>query len=107
MDLCCADRHQLLSEADHFYTLEISPTELGDIGEYSVTAQNHLGAVSCCCQLTVDKGIRAYIAPYFTSQLEPVVSVRAAAELRLFAQVEAYPSVGIAWSVCFKFFFIT
>lgn len=94
---CLTDRHQLVSEADHFYTLEISRTQLDDGGLYTVTAQNCLGAVSCHCQLTVDKGIRAYVAPDFVSELSPAVTVKAGAELRLFAQVEAYPSVGIAW----------
>lgn len=86
-----------MSEADHFYTLEISKTQLDDGGLYTVTAQNCLGAVSCHCQLTVDKGIRAYVAPDFISELSPAVTVKAGAELRLFAQVEAYPTVGIAW----------
>lgn len=90
-------RHQALVEADHFYTLEISPTQLQDSGEYTVTAQNCLGAVSCHSHLVVDKGIRGYIAPEFIGQLDESLTLKEGAELKLFAQVEAYPSVGIAW----------
>lgn len=89
--------HCAIVEADHFYTLEICPTQLEDSGEYTVAAHNSLGAVSCCSHLVVDKGIRAYVAPEFIGQLDESLSVRQGAELKLFAQVEAYPSVGIAW----------
>ncbi|XP_054274333.1 titin-like isoform X2 [Macrosteles quadrilineatus] len=91
------DRHQIVQEADHFHTLEICRTLLEDSGEYTMTAQNCLGAVSCHCQLVVDKGIRAYISPEFICELSPAVTVREGAELRLFAQVEAYPTVSISW----------
>lgn len=52
---CVTDRHQIVQEADHFHTLEICRTLLEDSGEYTMTAQNCLGAVSCHCQLVVDK----------------------------------------------------
>lgn len=91
-----SDHHVFISQ-DNFYTLEITQTTLDDSGIYSVTAKNSLGAVSCKCHLVVDKGIRAYIAPEFIATMDSQVSVCEGSELRLFAQVEAYPSVGITW----------
>lgn len=94
--LIVSDHHVFISQ-DNFYTLEITQTSLHDSGFYSVTARNDLGAVSCNCHLVVDKGIRAYIAPEFIAAMDSQVSVCEGTELRLFAQVEAYPSVGISW----------
>ena len=61
------------------------------------TAKNSNGSVSCRCMLVVDKGIRAYIAPDFTYGLDIAYAVKVGGDLRLVAQVEAYPSVGVAW----------
>lgn len=61
------------------------------------TARNEHGSVSCHCSLVVDKGIRAYIAPEFLCSLDAEHSVREGDELRLSAQIEAYPAVGIVW----------
>lgn len=91
-----ADCHVFWSE-ESFHTLEMSHTRLEDSGCYSATARNANGAVSCRCHLVVDKGIRAYVAPEFLFELEPEHSVREGGELRLSAQVEAYPSVGVMW----------
>lgn len=83
---------------DGYCTLEISSSLLEDSGEYSATASSSLGAVTCRCTLVVDKGIRAYIAPEFIAEVEPKeVEVQEGDELRLFAIVEAYPSVGVVW----------
>lgn len=61
------------------------------------TAKNSTGSVSCRCILVVDKGIRAYIAPEFLCALDPAYSAQVGGELRMSAQVEAYPSVGVVW----------
>lgn len=53
--------------------------------------------MSCHCSLVVDKGIRAYIAPEFFCSLDAEHSVRDGEELRLSAQIEAYPAVGVTW----------
>lgn len=67
---------------------------LDDSGTYTATANNEHGSVSCHCNLTVDKGIRAYIAPDFLVALEPDCIAKCGQEIRLSAQIEAYPSVG-------------
>lgn len=81
----------------NFHTLEMGHTTLEDSGCYSAAARNANGAVSCRCHLVVDKGIRAYVAPEFLFGLDPEHSVREGGELRLSAQVEAYPTVGVMW----------
>lgn len=60
------------------------------VGEFA----NEHGSVSCHCSLIVDKGIRAYIAPEFLGNLEPECIVKGGQEIRLCAQIEAYPTVG-------------
>ncbi|KAL0279933.1 UNVERIFIED_CONTAM: hypothetical protein PYX00_001383 [Menopon gallinae] len=90
------DRHTFSSE-DHFHTLEMSKTTLEDAGCYTATAKNDYGSVSCRCNLVVDKGIRAYVAPEFVRELEVTRVVRCGDEMHLTAQVEAYPSVGVVW----------
>ncbi|KAJ9593668.1 hypothetical protein L9F63_014779, partial [Diploptera punctata] len=90
------DRHIFWHE-EHFHTLEINRATLEDSGCYSATARNTNGAVSCRCNLVVDKGIRAYVAPEFLHELELVYTVREGGELRLSGQVEAYPTVGVMW----------
>lgn len=83
---------------DHFYTLELSKTTLEDSGIYGVIASNTYGSVSCKCQLIVDKGIRGYLAPEFYCSMDPAISnLKEGEELRLSAQVEAYPTVGVMW----------
>lgn len=82
---------------EHFHTLEITKTILDDSGCYTASARNEHGSVSCRCNLVVDKGIRAYVAPEFITELEVARSVKLGGELRLTAQVEAYPSVGVVW----------
>lgn len=77
-----------------FCTLEIMRATLDDSGTYTATATNEHGSVSCHCSLTVDKGIRAYIAPEFLGFLESEYMVQSGQEIRLCAQIEAYPSVG-------------
>lgn len=77
-----------------FSTLELTACTLDDSGMYTATATNEHGSVSCHCQLIVDKGIRAYIAPEFLGNLEPEYVVKGGYEIRLCAQIEAYPSVG-------------
>lgn len=77
-----------------FSTLEIIRATLDDSGQYTATATNEHGSVSCHCSLTVDKGIRAYIAPEFLGTLEPEYIAKCGQEIRLCAQIEAYPSVG-------------
>lgn len=61
------------------------------------TARNVNGSVSCRCTLVVDKGIRAYIAPEFLRDLDAAYTVALGGELRMSAQLEAYPSVGVVW----------
>lgn len=80
-----------------FTTLEIIRASLDDCGTYTATAHNEHGSVSCHCSLVVDKGIRAYIAPEFFGALDAEYSVRVGDELRLSAQIEAYPAVGVTW----------
>lgn len=80
-----------------FNTLEILRASLDDCGTYTATARNEHGSVSCHCSLVVDKGIRAYIAPEFFCSLDAEHSVRDSEELRLSAQIEAYPAVGVTW----------
>ncbi|PNF38132.1 hypothetical protein B7P43_G14601, partial [Cryptotermes secundus] len=91
------DDHHVFWSEENFHTLEMSHTRLEDSGCYSATARNTNGAVSCRCHLVVDKGIRAYVAPEFLFELDPEHSVREGGELRLSAQVEAYPTVGVMW----------
>lgn len=80
-----------------FYTIEISKTSLNDSGQYTVTAKNDLGSVSCHCNLVVDKGIRAYIVPEFYGLFETIYSVKEGEEIRIYGQIEAYPTVGVTW----------
>lgn len=77
-----------------FSTLEIMRATLEDSGIITATATNEHGSISCHCSLNVDKGIRAYIAPEFLGTLEQEYTVTCGKELRLCAQIEAYPSVG-------------
>lgn len=80
-----------------FNTLELARTTLDDSGTYTVTVRNALGSVSCHCALVVDKGIRAYIAPEFYGLFDTVYLVREGDEIRLYGQIEAYPTVGVTW----------
>lgn len=96
MQLAQDDRVMFLEEDLH-NTLEISRTFLEDSGEYTASIQNDFGSVSCHCNLIVDKGIRAYIAPEFIRQVQEKVTCREFEDIRLTAQVEAYPSVGVTW----------
>ncbi|KAJ8687543.1 hypothetical protein QAD02_023337, partial [Eretmocerus hayati] len=84
-------------DESHFHTLEIAVSNLDDAGCYKACAKNVNGSVSCSCILVVDKGIRAYIAPEFLYGLDVAYAVKMGGELRLSAQIEAYPSVGIVW----------
>lgn len=68
------ERHTM-SQDEYFYTLEIAPTTLEDGGVYEAMARNGFGAISCRCNLVVDKGIRAYIAPEFCCGFEPLYRV--------------------------------
>lgn len=77
-----------------FYTLEIIRATLDDRGNYTATATNEHGSISCHCSLIVDKGIRSYIAPEFIIPLLPEYKVKYGHEIRLFARIEAYPTVG-------------
>ena len=77
--------------------MEISRTKLDDTGQYTVTAKNDHGSISCHCTLMVDKGIRAYIAPEFYCALDAFYTFKEADEIRLTTQVEAYPTVGVTW----------
>lgn len=90
------DRVAFLQE-DQFNTLEISRTYLEDCGQYTATAKNELGSVSCHCNLVVDKGIRAYISPEFVKPLDLMYTYEENEEIRLHAHVEAYPAVGVTW----------
>ncbi|XP_051161896.1 titin homolog isoform X2 [Leptopilina boulardi] len=81
----------------HFHTLEISSSSVEDSGCYMATAKNLYGSVSCRCMIVVDKGIRAYIAPEFTCGLDAAYTLKPGEELRMSAQIEAYPSVGVVW----------
>ncbi|CAK9829518.1 Myosin light chain kinase, smooth muscle [Anthophora retusa] len=91
------ERHIFWDDESTFHTLEIIHSMLEDSGCYMVTAKNANGSVSCRCILVVDKGIRAYIAPEFLCGLDPSYNVKLGGELRMTAQIEAYPSVGIVW----------
>ncbi|OXU28408.1 hypothetical protein TSAR_000837, partial [Trichomalopsis sarcophagae] len=84
-------------DESHFHTLEIARSSLEDSGCYEACAKNENGSVSCRCILVVDKGIRAYIAPEFIYGLDVAYAVKVGGDLRLTAQIEAYPSVGIVW----------
>jgi len=85
-----------VSTSEAFHTLEIQHTSELDSGVYSASARNMHGSISCRCRLVVDKGIRAYIAPVFIFGLEHK-EVKIGSDIRLCAQVEAYPTVGITW----------
>ncbi|XP_045784051.1 titin homolog [Maniola jurtina] len=91
------DSRRTTSQDEYFYTLEIAPTTLDDGGVYEAMARNGCGAISCRCNLVVDKGIRAYIAPEFCCGFDPLYRVCEGDELRISAVVEAYPSVGVTW----------
>lgn len=90
-------RHSFWTDGN-FHTLEISETNLEDSAIYSVSAQNQFGTVSCRCNLIIDKGIKAYISPGFSEDLEPSqLEIQEGGEVRLSARVQAYPIVGIMW----------
>lgn len=92
-----AARHLFYTDED-FHTLEISRATLDDCAVYGAMASNVYGSVSCGCRLTVDRGVREYLAPEFARHLEPsAVTLQEGSELRLCAKVEAYPSVGLTW----------
>ncbi|XP_018399450.1 PREDICTED: uncharacterized protein LOC108777137, partial [Cyphomyrmex costatus] len=91
------DRHIFWNDDSSFYTLEIIQSTLEDSGYYTVTARNINGSVSCRCTLVVDKGIRAYIAPEFLRDLNVTYTVHSGGELRMSAQLKAYPCVGVVW----------
>ncbi|XP_043866600.1 titin isoform X5 [Drosophila mojavensis] len=95
--LITSDRRHLITAEGQFYTLEIAATLLEDSGNYTCTAKNELGSVSCHCCLVVDKGIRAYISPDFYVPLDPFYVFRQGTEIRLSTKVEAYPAVGVTW----------
>lgn len=82
---------------NNVHTLEIRKTRIDDCGVYTATASNELGSVSCHCNLIVDTGIRGYIAPEFYCDPDPVLIVKVGNEIRIAAQIEAYPSVGVNW----------
>lgn len=81
----------------NFHTLEIFKTSIDDSQIYSAIGKNCVGSVSCNCNLIVDKGIRAYIAPEFYCGLDPLYISQENSEICLSAQIEAYPSVGVTW----------
>lgn len=90
-------RHAFFKD-DKFHTLEISKTTIDDSGTYSVVGSNIFGSISCRSRLVVDKGIKDYLAPAFHGEMDPQLStLKEGEELRLSAQVEAYPSVGVMW----------
>ncbi|KAK0177708.1 hypothetical protein PV328_001733 [Microctonus aethiopoides] len=91
------DNVAIWNDEAHFHTLEISRSTIDDSGIYMARAKNAYGSVTCRCHLVVDKGIRAYIAPEFLGHLDSFYTVKAGSELRMTAQVEAYPTVGITW----------
>lgn len=78
--------------------MEITQANADDPGSYRISAKNIHGSVSCRCNLTVDRGIRAYIAPEFDAPLpiEPI-AVKEGGEITLSAHVEAYPTVDVMW----------
>ncbi|XP_067210466.1 uncharacterized protein [Linepithema humile] len=91
------DHHIFWDDDANFHTLEIIHSTLDDSGCYMATARNINGSVSCRCTLIVDKGIRAYIAPEFLRGLDAAYTIHSGGELRMSAQLEAYPSVGVVW----------
>lgn len=78
-------------------TFEISRSKLEDSGKYAVTARNQFGSVTCHFNLIVDKGIRSYIAPEIISSHENNLRFFEGEEIKLAAQVEAYPAINVAW----------
>lgn len=86
-----------MSNEGQFNTIEISKTSLTDSGVYTATAKNEMGSVSCHCNLVVDKGIRAYIAPEFFGTFDTVYQVKEGDDIRVYGQIEAYPTVGVTW----------
>lgn len=94
--LPCTEKYAFFS-GEQFFTLEIGSATVEDGGKYSARVYNEHGSVSCHCNLIVDKGLKAYVIPKFTHTLEPTVTVKEGGTLRLDAQVEAYPTVGISW----------
>ncbi|KAI4493465.1 hypothetical protein M0804_001641 [Polistes exclamans] len=97
MEIPQDERHVVWDDESNFHTLEIIHSTLEDSGCYMVTAKNIHGSVSCRSVLVVDKGIRAYVAPEFLYGLDAAYTVRLNDELRMSAQIEAYPSVGVVW----------
>lgn len=83
-----------ISNAEQTHTLELKQADLEDSGTYTATAKNEHGYISCHCDLIVDKGIRAYIAPEFLATFPETHRVAEKDVLRLSAQIEAYPAVG-------------
>lgn len=83
-----------ISNAEQTHTLELKNSDLEDSGTYTATAKNEHGYISCHCDLIVDKGIRAYIAPEFLTTFPETHRVAEKDVLRLSAQIEAYPAVG-------------
>lgn len=77
------------------HTLKVLRAEIENSGSYTATAKNEHGYVSCHCSLVVDKGIRAYIAPEFISSFKDTLVVNEGGTLKLSAQIEAYPAVGM------------
>lgn len=92
-----SDRHIFWDDDSNFHTLEIIHSTLDDSGCYMATARNVNGSVSCRSILVVDKGIRAYVAPEFLRGLDAAYTIYSGGELRMSAQLEAYPSVGVVW----------
>ncbi|XP_044588361.1 titin homolog isoform X4 [Cotesia glomerata] len=96
-ELYSQENISIWNDEAHFHTLEINRSTIDDSGIYMARAKNIYGSVSCRCHLTVDKGIRAYIAPEFLRHLDSIYTVKAGGELRMTAQIEAYPTVGVTW----------
>ncbi|XP_045034081.1 myosin light chain kinase, smooth muscle isoform X2 [Daphnia magna] len=90
------DERHSYSVDGNFHTLEIAATKFDDAGIYSVQGRNCSGAVGCQCCLVVDGGIRAYVMPFFTHELEDR-TVSEGGTFSLIARVEAYPAVGVLW----------
>lgn len=88
-----AENYHIINE-DQVHTLKLKRAELEESGTYTATAKNEFGYVSCHCNLIVDKGIRAYIAPEFISTFTERHVVKEGGTLKLTAQIEAYPAVG-------------
>lgn len=86
--------HMIIND-DQLHTLKILRTEIeSSNGIYTATARNEHGYVSCHCNLIVDKGIRAYIAPEFICSFPEQCALKEGDTLKLTAQIEAYPAVG-------------